>query len=142
MPASGAPESGIPDYDHLEPPYDHEWGGARGLVEAAEVLDQAEALIARQRFLQQESFLLKENEEQKASHGFEVGRRARKQLRVRDHLRVDFQSDDQLPIVLFAFDDVTRGDLYTAGSSGNCAASSSTWHTRKSVSSSQRRVST
>jgi hypothetical protein len=76
-PPSAAPEAVIPDYERLEAPYDHEWGGARGLVEAAAVLDRAEAVISNQRFLQQQAFLLRDGEEVPANRGFVVGRPAR-----------------------------------------------------------------
>ena len=79
-PVSAAPT--IPDYDRLEAPYDHEWGGARGLAEAAALLDRVEAASSNRRFLQQRSYVLRKGRPEAATRGFEIGRVARVRVHI------------------------------------------------------------
>lgn len=92
-PAYAMPEERIPDYEHLEAPYDHESGGATSLVEAADALDRAEAVVSTSRHLQQRSFVVRAGREVKATHGFEVGLVAR----VRVHIGPPDRESNALP---------------------------------------------
>lgn len=93
-PAASAPLAGaIPDYERIEAPYDHEWGGAKDLVAAAEALDRAEAAISANRFLQARSTIVRDLEEIPATRGFVVGLVAR----VRVHIGPPLHDTSHLP---------------------------------------------
>ena len=72
----------MPDYERLEAPYDHESAGASTLVEAADAIDRAEAALSSKRYLQQQSYVVRDGHEEKAASGFLVGHVARLRVHI------------------------------------------------------------
>lgn len=76
------PAEHIPDYQRREAAYDHESGGASTLIEAADAIDRAEAVLSSNRYLQQRSYVVRDGHQEKAASGFLVGHVARLRVHI------------------------------------------------------------